>query len=101
MSNPTIQRLLARTAANEPARTKARGGKGLAARALACVHLGEKVPGQPCGGTLIKCEKFGDVATRFIPCKAAARCCRDCPDYSAPPSSAASESSPSPSPRTT
>jgi hypothetical protein len=96
MSNPTIQRLLARTAANGPGRTKARGGRPLALRTLACVHLGEKVTGQPCGSTLAKCNRFGGLTTRLVPCEGAARCCRDCPDYS--PSPSPSTSSP---PRTT
>ena len=47
-----------------------------------CRDLGAKLPGQPCGSTLMRCNRHGEVTTRVVKCTGAARCCRDCPDYS-------------------
>ena len=48
---------------------------------LNCLFLGERVPGQPCGSTLARCEQFGDVTSTVRPCKSAARCCQTCESY--------------------
>lgn len=45
-----------------------------------CVYLGERLPGQPCGGPLLRCNLHGDITTRFIPCSGASRCCATCTD---------------------
>ena len=43
-----------------------------------CVHLGEYIPGEPCGSPLMRCTHYGDVTTRFFPCTSANRCCNGC-----------------------
>jgi glycosyltransferase involved in cell wall biosynthesis len=45
-----------------------------------CIYLGERLPGQPCGGQLMRCNLHGDITTQFVPCKEAARCCNGCND---------------------
>jgi hypothetical protein len=49
----------------------------------ACPHLGDRLPGQPCGSALLRCNKFGDVTTRVTRCDKADRFCGDCPDHPA------------------
>lgn len=84
-SNPEhLARLKARTAARKAARgeTPTPPHPAKPARvALPCVHLGDRLPGRPCGSTLRTCTLYGDVTTRFAPCVGADRSCRDCPDY--------------------
>src|SRR5262249_54356890 len=46
-----------------------------------CVHLGKRLPGQPCGGRLYHCNRHNCVTTRFIKCSQAQRHCPTCPDY--------------------
>lgn len=48
---------------------------------LGCVHLGDKVPGQPCGSALFKCNYDGTVCSKLKPCTGAARCCQICPHF--------------------
>ena len=43
-----------------------------------CRHLGERLPGQPCGSTLHRCGYDGITCSRFVPCKDAARVCASC-----------------------
>ncbi len=43
-----------------------------------CAHLGDRIPGQPCGSTLHKCLKFDEVTTRFVKCVGATRLCAGC-----------------------
>lgn len=43
-----------------------------------CYHLGERIPGEPCGSPLIRCKLHRDITTRFYKCEGAARCCKDC-----------------------
>lgn len=45
-----------------------------------CAHLGERVPGQPCGSQLMRCRLHGGTTTRFTKCSGAARHCPTCPD---------------------
>lgn len=45
---------------------------------LECVHLGEKIPGQPCGKPLFKCNKFNEITAKFIRCDKATRHCETC-----------------------
>lgn len=47
----------------------------------ACAHLGARLPGQPCGSPLLRCDLHGDVTTRLTPCAGAQRCCAACPDH--------------------
>ncbi len=44
----------------------------------ACEHLGDKVPGQPCGSGLYQCLKFGDITSSMKACSGAARTCQTC-----------------------
>jgi len=44
----------------------------------ACVFLGDRLPGQPCGGPLLRCNLYGDITTRFIKCEQANRHCETC-----------------------
>ena len=44
-----------------------------------CVYLGERIPGQPCGSQLTRCNLHGDITTTLIPCSSAQRCCNGCP----------------------
>jgi hypothetical protein len=48
-----------------------------------CAHLGARVPGQPCGSQLMRCELHNCTTTRFIKCDKAARHCPTCPDNTA------------------
>ncbi|AMV25531.1 hypothetical protein VT84_14125 [Gemmata sp. SH-PL17] len=45
-----------------------------------CTHLGDRVPGQPCGSPMLKCNLYNDITTRFTACSGAQRCCAACPD---------------------
>lgn len=45
-----------------------------------CVHLGVRLPGQPCGGPLMRCDWHGDITTRFVRCEHAQRHCAACPE---------------------
>jgi hypothetical protein len=45
-----------------------------------CVRLGARIPGEPCGSPLLRCNLHSDITTRFTTCSGAARCCKDCPD---------------------
>ncbi len=54
-------------------------------RLLRCVHLGERLSGQPCGSPLLNCKKHGDATSRFTACSGAARLCASCSDYSTGP----------------
>lgn len=46
-----------------------------------CVHLGKRLPGQPCGSQLMECLKHNAVTTRFVKCSKADRHCATCPDF--------------------
>lgn len=46
----------------------------------ACAHLGERVPGQPCGSQLMRCKLHGGTTTRFNKCSHADRHCPTCED---------------------
>jgi hypothetical protein len=50
-----------------------------------CIHLGERLTGQPCGSQLLRCKLHGDITTRFMVCKEAQRCCVTCPDRTLEP----------------
>lgn len=45
-----------------------------------CVHLGERVSGQPCGSQLMRCKLHQTTTTRFVKCSGAERHCPTCPD---------------------
>lgn len=44
-----------------------------------CVHLGERIPGRPCGSTLHRCGYDGATCSRFVKCTGADRVCSQCP----------------------
>lgn len=48
-----------------------------------CAHLGERLPGEPCGSQLLRCKLHADVTTRFTSCAEADRCCATCADRTA------------------
>lgn len=48
-----------------------------------CPDLGERLPGQPCGSPLLRCNRHGVVTTRVTACKDAQRCCATCDDHPA------------------
>jgi hypothetical protein len=90
----TLAEIIARTAAERAAGLNPvyRHGKTPAAVTAArpaaatlpviapCLDLGARVPGEPCGSPLLRCNRHGDVTTRFTACDGAARCCASCPD---------------------
>lgn len=85
-----VKRTAARKAAGAdqtyPAHTpgeKSAPVRGLSLVPPSCVHLGARVPGEPCGSPLLRCLKFGDVTTRLTHCSGASRCCKTCGDYEA------------------
>jgi len=43
-----------------------------------CLYLGERIPGQPCGSQLTRCNLYGDITTTVTPCSVAQRCCSTC-----------------------
>lgn len=45
-----------------------------------CIHLGDRVPGTPCGSTLYRCNLYGDVTSRVRKCREASRSCGQCPE---------------------
>lgn len=47
-----------------------------------CAHLGDRLPGQPCGSPLLRCRHFGDVTARLRACEGADRTCQGCPAFS-------------------
>src|SRR4051812_16400650 len=91
-----IARKAARTAAGVPskfyiehARPKpAADGSGSVsparARSLsvvnACEHLGDLLPGEPCGSQVRHCKLHDCTTTRFVKCAGAARHCETCTD---------------------
>lgn len=54
--------------------------KRVALNLVPCAHLGNRVPGQPCGSPLLRCNLHGDITTRFTACAGAQRCCATCGD---------------------
>jgi hypothetical protein len=52
--------------------------KGLPVISPPCSFLGERIPGQPCGSQLYRCNLFNEVTTRFIKCDKATRHCATC-----------------------
>lgn len=48
---------------------------------LPCVHLGEKLPSQPCGSALHPCKFHGVITSKVGACKDAVRSCWTCRDY--------------------
>lgn len=43
-----------------------------------CEHLGERLPGEPCGSTLRRCNLDGAACSKYTPCRDAARVCQSC-----------------------
>lgn len=82
---PTLAELKARTEAMREAGLLPPPGPPVPppppARVLPCVDLGERLPGQPCGSSLLRCQRHGDVTSRLFPCTSAQRCCQTCDDY--------------------
>jgi FkbM family methyltransferase len=48
-----------------------------------CPDVGERVPGQPCGSPLLRCNRFGDTTVRFGTCQDAQRSCQSCDHHPA------------------